>query len=712
MQITKIQNLNTYKPSFRREPSRNVMLKNGLNEQQEYPLVIQEAKNFLGINNLALILHQSSFPVKDNDLFIGSHLNAKALELNKFLRFHGFDSIQIGPPGLTKLSPYTSSINSKNYVYADMEKFCTPEYATLLQKQDIATVLDSVDYKRKYEKNSDLTNFTKAFYVTDKLFEKAYNNLQAKIRKNNTTAIKLNNEFEDFKTKEASWLEKDAVFQYFKQKRNMDDSFFEWPDLYQNLFKYIENINSPRHNEACLYLNKIKNDPNNFLDLYKFKQFIIYKQEKEFKEQNGKLPYITDAIIGFHMMDYFANPDAFLPNYRIGTPYGGEGRAINGAPWGSNQTWDIPVLDPKKLFIKDENGNITGLGIAGKLMRQKFEKLLDTYENIRIDHAIGLIDPWIYNKNNVEIKTGRYPEESIEVPEHIIYKNAHGANISAMHKKNVFNNTGWGNELTKKINDEIENMPDVDPDGDYAQILDKILLPLFKEKNIDPKDMAWETLGCDTQKFREIFNKNRNGNFLPEITSAYEWQVEKRQLQPKHKNNWVVLGCHDHPPFAQVCDDKFYSDKNCKNGIFEEDYITGSLYPEKSNEQRQRIKNDLWWDKRLRVKLKFTELLRFGEKIQLTFMDFFGLDKTYNKAGTQDPQNWKLRLKKSYKEDYYKALAWQPGEKGVNKVALNMPELLKRAVISKTIMDGDDLSATNDLVRKLDYYENVLKEPF
>lgn len=699
-------------PSFKREPSKNVMLKNGLSEAQEYPIIIQEAKDFLGIDNLALILHQSSFPIKDNDLFIGSHINSKALELNKFLKFHGFDSIQIGPPGLTKLSPYTSSINSKNYVYTDIEKFYTPEYATLLQEKDIKTVLDSVDYNRKYEKNSDSTNFTTAFYVVDKLFEKAYKNFQVKIKKNNSRAIKLNNEFESFKNKENYWLEKDAVYQYFKQKRNLDESFFEWPDLFQNLFKYVENPNEPRHKEACEYLERIKSNSDNFLDLYKFKQFIIEKQEKEFKKQNGKLPYITDAIIGFHMMDYFANPDAFLPNYRIGTPYGGEGRPLNGSPWGSNQTWDIPVLDPQKLFIKDKNGNITGLGVAGKLMRQKFEKLLDTYENIRIDHAIGLIDPWIYNKNNVEIKMGRYPEESSEVPEHIIYKNAHGSNISAMHKENIFNNTGWGHDLTKLINDEIADMPDIDPDGDYAKILDEILIPLFKEKGVTPKDMAWETLGCDTQKFRNVFNKVRNGKLLPEITSAYEWQVEKRQANPRHKNNWVILGCHDHPPFAQVCDNNFYREKNCKNGIYEEDYITGSLYPELNNKQRQEIKNNLWWDKRLRVKLKFTELLRFGEKVQLTFMDFFGLDKTYNKAGTQDPQNWKLRLKKSYKEDYYKALAWQPGDKGVDKVALNIPELLKRAVISKTVMDGQDLSTTTDLVKKLDYYENVLKEPF
>ena len=93
-------------------------------------------------------------------------------------------------------------------------------------------------------------------------------------------------------------------------------------------------------------------------------------------------------------------------------------------------------------------------------------------------------------------------------------------------------------------------------------------------------------------------------------------------------------------------------------------------------------------------------------------MDFFGLDKTYNHAGTQNPDNWKLRLKKSYKEDYYRALEWQPGDDGVNKVALNMPEELKRPVIAKIATEkGRDFASHQELINKLDYFEKMLKTP-
>ena len=122
--------------------------------------------------------------------------------------------------------------------------------------------------------------------------------------------------------------------------------------------------------------------------------------------------------------------------------------------------------------------------------------------------------------------------------------------------------------------------------------------------------------------------------------------------------------------------------------------------------------DQLKWDRRLRVKLKFAEMFRYAEKLQLTFMDFFGLDKAYNYAGTQNPDNWKLRLKKNYQKDYYKALEWQPGDANVNNVALNMPEELKRPVISKIVNElNGDYNTDNNLIDRLDYFEKMLKTP-
>ena len=711
MKISPLTNFNITKnrsqPVFKRAPSPDIIVdEKGTTEEQDYENTIRRAKNFLGIANLALILHQSSFPVKKNDLFAGSHIDSAAVEVNKFLKLHGFDSIQLGPPGLTRLSPYNSGVNSKNYLYADMEKLSTPAYARILPEAAIEKLLDSIDKDRIYEKNADQTRFNRAFYVHDKLFALAYDNMIKKSASKDAQAMKLNAEFNSYKEKEGAWLENDAIFEHFKKKFGMDDNFFDWPQMNRNLIKYKNDPSSPYHEEALNYISNINKKHGRELEIYKFKQFILDRQEREFiKENPDKLNYITDAIIGFSLADYWSNQDAFLENYRIGTPFGGEGMPVGGTCRGQNQTWDIPVLDPKKLFIKDENGTITGLGISGVVLKNKFEKLLDTYQNIRVDHVIGLIDPWIYNKNNVEIHYGRYEYEDNNVPEHIIYKDAHGANISQMGKPNVYNaqEKGWDSNITREINKEIENMPEVDPDGDYAKILDEILLPLMAEKGLEVEDAVWESLGCNTPKFDEVYSNPARP--LPGISSSYQYQLEYRP-----RKDWMMIGSHDNPPFANVCTDEFYSEKAGNGGIMNGAYLYGNLYPEASSEKRQNLIDNLKWDRRARVKAKYEELLRFGEKIQFMFMDFFGLDKTYNYAGTQNSDNWKLRLKKSYKEDYYRALAWQPGDKGVNNVPVNMPEQLKRAVIAKIGTGGGDFAEQKPLIDKLEHYEQVLKE--
>ena len=707
MKITRLSNTYTASPSFKRAPDPARTMSDGRNEEQFYSDTIKEAKDFLGITNLALILHQSSFPVRDNDLYIGSHIDNKAVEVNKFLKLHGFDSIQLGPPGLTRLSPYNSGVNSKNYLYADMEKLTRTEYAKILSANDIKSAIYSIDKYRIYEKTSDQTRFNRAFYIHDKLFVKAYNNLISKVKIKDSSAVNLYKEFSDYKRKENDWLESDALFNHFKKKFSMDENFFEWPEMNRNLMLYKNNPDAPEHADAMDYINKIHKKHGKELDIYKFKQFILDKQEREFiKENPDKLNYISDAIIGFSLADYWANQDAFLEDYRVGTPYGGEGRNIgNGTIWGENQTWDIPVLDPKKLFIKDESGKITGLGIAGKLLKNKFEKLLDTYQNIRIDHVIGLIDPWIYNKNNVEIRHGRYPAEGNDKPEHIVYKNAHGANISLMAKENVYdaNRQGWDWHITQEINKEISQMPNVDPDGDYAKILDEILLPLFKEKGVKIDDIVWESLGCNTNKFDEIYKKKERP--LPDISSSYQYQ-----LQYRPKKDWMMIGSHDHSPFSQICTDDFYREKAGTGNIMNGAYLIGNLYPELTNEKRQELIDNLNWDRRLRVKTKYEELLRFGKKIQFTFMDFFGLDKTYNYAGTQNDENWKLRLKKDYQKDYYDKLTWKNGDKGVFNVPVNMPEHLRTAVKSKIITEGKNVEDYKQLLDNLEYCDkNILK---
>ena len=113
-----------------------------------------------------------------------------------------------------------------------------------------------------------------------------------------------------------------------------------------------------------------------------------------------------------------------------------------------------------------------------------------------------------------------------------------------------------------------------------------------------------------------------------------------------------------------------------------------------------------------RVKAKFAELFMMCKKIQISFADFFGIEKTYNQAGNdKNLNNWKLRLNENYEDEYYKNLSDK------NSTALNMPEILKLAVKGKQSMDKITHSETNytderieDIINNLTYYERILKE--
>lgn len=651
--------------NLRISANRNVSFTRAIrpDEEKDYGQTISDAKKFVGVKNMALVMHGSSFPQADKDLFIGSPFNTKAAEVNDFLKMHGFDSIQLGPPGLISkdnTSPYCSSINSKNYLFSDMSKLSTPQYGCILKYSDI---MDETSDDYQY---SRMTEFDQAFDSYDRLFKKAYENMETS---DNKQAVKLRKEYENYKETAGDWLETDALYDVLQAKNKTTD-FNKWPEVEKNLIEYKNNPQSPMHEEALDVVSQIEEENLEALELYKFKQFIVNKQEKEFiKENPGKLNYISDAIIGFSMKDFWANQDAFMGDFRVGCPGGGEGFAGQVA----HQVWDIPVINPKTLFKEDGS-----LGKGGELFKQKFGNLLDTYQNIRVDHVLGLIDPWIYDKKNVEVVK--------DAKGKTVSTNAHGAFLSDMN---------WDGSI--------------DPNRDYSKILEKIVLPMLKEKNLSVNDVVWESLGSETNTFKEVYH---NKLHLPKIVDL-KWDKGEHQS----KDNWLVISTHDDPPFAKIAkkraDSKGDYYENNRGWAMDSAYLIGFMHPEKLDSERSPIMGDLSWDTRLRVITKNQELLRCGEKVQVSFMDFFGLSKTYNEKGHSNKDNWKLRLSKDYKNQYYKTLE----DKDWHKIALNMPELLKRAVISKiytankTRVEQDkDFQEAKPLIDKLDKYEKILYE--
>ena len=121
---------------------------------------------------------------------------------------------------------------------------------------------------------------------------------------------------------------------------------------------------------------------------------------------------------------------------------------------------------------------------------------------------------------------------------------------------------------------------------------------------------------------------------------------------------------------------------------------------------------------RERVRAKFAELMT-TPKFQISFADLLGItDVTYNIGGSKREENWKERISTDYLDKYYKNLASE------NPTALNIPELLKKALQAKIDMqvmaenEQNRDKTRNSLTEKyqpllddLQKYADILKEP-
>lgn len=658
-------------PSFQRKLTEE--------EKPEFSKTMDDAFNYLGINNRALIIHGSSFPSKpdsnnriiSNDYyltkmngtnpFIGSPYMAK--DFTDFVRQNGFNSIQLGPNGkLNKRdkSPYHASVFAKNELFLNYEQLTKDNYANILTNDDFK----EIDILRQSNlKNYSMADFDEAQAISKMLTKRAYRNFKTKLLAQNPKAIELNKEFCDFKQKNDYWLEKDSVFRLFSDIHGSDD-FEKWDN---ELDKNIISLINEGDKAAITRYYQVKNKPRSTqkIDEYKFIQFLVDKQEKEDKinRETDGIKYIGDLLVGFSYADEWANPDAFLKDWRVGCPNGGK----NGGP----QLWNIAVLNPKTLFNADGS-----LGVSGQLLKQKIERTINGVENIRVDHVMGLVDPYIYKSSAVK------EDGTIDVTNRSYLSHLRG----------------------------------IDPDKNYPRIMHDILLPTLREHNINPKDVVWEDLGSQSTTFQDVFYggkyNGKNGEEVFEDEKLTGIMYSKgNKMEGITGPRYSFMATHDNEPSVQLLQQDWIYSNEGWNPM----YLAGYLIPPYNEEQTKksaRFCQEIEQDQQTRLKAKYAELFRGTPNIQIMFSDFFGIDKTYNQGGQENNDNWKLRVNSDYENTYHKSL--ETGE----EPAMNMPELLSIAVNSKAglqIAKGEKsemeaLSEISDLNTRLLHWKEVLQE--
>ena len=603
--------------------------------------LIKEALSVLGKDNFALIIHGSSFPSKEGeDTGFGTY-NSEAGHALISYASGIFNAIQLGPAGKTKSSdssPYCGTIFSGNPLFIDLKKLTEKEWNNILSEDTYNRVVAN-----NPKQNAGRTAYSYIHRAQNEALKEAWINFKP------TKFMKK--EFKKFKKENAFWLDNDALYEALSIE-NGNDYWYIWAnETDKNL------LNPQSEEEKIIYSKRIEEIEKKYedeIEFYKFCQFVLEIQNEETKKFALKcgIKMIADRQVAFSDRDAWAYQSLFMPGWYLGCPpdyFSKDGQA-----------WGFPVMDPEKMFNKDGS-----LGEGGILMKNLYKKMFkDNPGGVRIDHIVGLIDPWVY-------KAGKKP-----MPEQgagRLYSSPEHPEL-AKYAIVTIDDLDWTLEADKEkrvktLSDEQIQL--------YGRLIEKIVIGAAKECGLDKNAIVCEDLGTLTNPVAAVMEKYElQGMRLTQFVIP-EKPDHPYRCKNIPENVWNMVGTHDNNPIASWAESMI----NTHEGYLHAKNLVEDLFAEADNKDDIIVK--LTQDKEYLTFIKLVEIFASKAKnVQIFFTDFFKINETYNTPGTSGDQNWSLRLPNSFE----------------NMTPIDMHAILKAAIISR----GKEFASEHaELIEKL-----------
>ena len=580
-----------------------------LTKKKENTTSIKEALKVLGKENLALIIHGSSFPAIDGeDTGFGTFNSTSGHALIDYAS-NIFNAIQLGPAGKTKSSdssPYCGTIFSGNPLFIDLKQLTTKEWGEILSIETFKKIV-----RENPKQNSGRTAYSYISKAQLEALKEAWDNFK--------TSKLLKKEFEKFKKENSFWLEKDSLYEALSIE-NGGDFWYIWKnEVDKNL------LNPKSEEEKKIYekrISEIKEKYSDEIEFYSFCQFVLEMQNeatKKFALKKG-IKMIADRQVAFSDRDAWAYQSLFLDGWFLGCPP--DYFSKNG------QAWGFPVMDPEKMFNSDGS-----LGEGGVLMKNLYKKMFkENPGGVRIDHIVGLIDPWVYKvgkKPMCEDGAGRL-YSSPEHPELSKYAIARNEDLD------------WTLEADKEkrvksLSDEQIKL--------YGRLIEKIVIGAAKDCGLDKNSIVCEDLGTLTNPVAAVMEKYElQGMRLTQFVVP-EKPAHPYRCKNITENVWNMVGTHDNNPIETWAESMI----NTHEGYLHAKNLVEDLFAEAENKDDIIVR--LTQDKDYLTFVKLTEIFASKAKnVQIFFTDFFKIKETYNTPGTSGDQNWSLRLPNNFEE--------------------------------------------------------------
>lgn len=606
--------------------------------------VIRKALKALGKKNFVFIMHNGSFPSVEGENTGFGTINSQAGK--NFIDYASglFDAIQMGPAGKTKSSdssPYTGTIFSNNPLFIDLKELTTDKWHKILSEKTFKDIVDNNPNKDK--------NKTSYSYITkrqDEALTEAYENF---LKLNDK---KLNAEFDTYKIENDSWLDKDSLYEAFALENGTD----YWPNWKNKADKNVFNPKSIEEKiEYGKRIDEMSKKYTKEIDKYKFIQFVLNKQNVETKKyaDSKNIKMIADRQVAFSDRDCWAYQSLFLEGWCLGCPpdyFSKDGQA-----------WGFPVIDPEKLYNSDGS-----LGEAGILMKNLFKKMFkENPGGVRIDHIVGLIDPWVY-------KAGKKP-----MPEQGAGRLYSSPEHPELSKYAIAKLEDLDTTLTPDKEKRVKSLTE-EQIRLYGRLIEKIVIAAAKEEGLTKDSIVCEDLGTLTNPVAAVMKEYELlGMKLTQFTVPTEDDDPYRCKNITQKC-WAMIGTHDNQPVSLWAKSLVHTHE----GYLHVKNLVEDLFKEAPNKDEIIVK--MTNDENFLKETKLVELFACqAENIQIFFTDFFGMNQTYNTPGTSGDKNWSLRLPNNFAQ----------------METINLPLLLKKAIIAR----GSEFAKANkNIIEELD----------
>ncbi len=571
--------------------------------------LIKEALKVLGKDNLALIIHGSSFPSADGeDTGFGTFNSESGHSLIEYAS-GVFNALQLGPAGKTKCSdssPYCGTIFSGNPLFIDLKKLTGKEWNHILSEETFKKVVNE-----NPKQNSGRTAYSYIFKAQIDALKEAWSNFK--------NSKHLHKEFEKFQKENSYWLDNDSLYEALSIE-NGNDYWYSWKN------ETDKNLLNPKNDEEKkLYASRteeIKNKYSDEINFYKFCQFVLEIQNEETKKFALKhgIKMIADRQVAFSDRDAWAYQSLFMPGWYLGCPpdyFSKDGQA-----------WGFPVMDPDKMYNADGS-----LGEGGILMKNLYKKMFkENPGGVRIDHIVGLIDPWVYKagkKPMPEQGAGRL-YSSPEHPELSKYAIARMEDLDMTLESDK-------EKRVKSLSDEQIKL--------YGRLIEKIVIAAAKECGLDKNAIVCEDLGTLTNPVDAVMKKYElQGMRLTQFVVPEKPEHPYRCKNiPEHV--WNMVGTHDNNPIAMWAESMI----NTHEGYLHAKNLVEDLFADADNKDDIIVR--LTQDKDYLTFVKLVEIFASkARNVQIFFTDYFQIKETYNTPGTSGDQNWSLRLPNNFKD--------------------------------------------------------------